>query len=117
MKASYSCATFSAEVQVICTALQKYGMFVSDNGSDWYVSGAPDPRWSDDNLGDLKSIPGDAFEVVNTGQPVITDQPDGDNDGDGYTNGTSTWALGRGTRAGAPAGRATWSRAESRRTR
>ncbi|HEV8574263.1 MAG TPA: hypothetical protein VGR43_06085 [Dehalococcoidia bacterium] len=88
MKASYSCAGFSAEVQVICTALKKYGMFVSDNGSDWYVSGAPDPRWSDDNLGDLKSIPGDAFEVVNTGQPVITDQPEGDNDGDGYTNGT-----------------------------
>ena len=66
MKASYDCGGFSAEVQVICTALKKYGMFVADNGSDWYISGAPDHRWSDDRLGDLKAIPGDAFEVVAT---------------------------------------------------
>ena len=45
-------------------------MFVADNGSDWYVSGAPDPRWNDDALGDMKQIPGDAFEVVYTGDPV-----------------------------------------------
>jgi hypothetical protein len=42
-------------------------MIVADNGSNWYISGAPDPRWDDDSLGDLKSIPGDAFEVVDTG--------------------------------------------------
>ena len=46
-------------------------MFVADNGSDWYVSGAPDPRWDDDALRDLKSIPGSAFEAVDTG-PVVT---------------------------------------------
>ncbi len=73
MKASYSCTAFSAEVKVICTALKRYGMFVADNGSDWYISGAPDSRWDDDALGDLKQITGDAFEVVNTGQPVITE--------------------------------------------
>jgi hypothetical protein len=66
MKASYNCGGFSGEVQVICAALKKYGMFVADNGSDWYITGAPDPRWSDDRLGDLKTIPGDAFEVVAT---------------------------------------------------
>jgi hypothetical protein len=66
MKASYDCGGFSSEVQVICTALKRYGMFVADNGSDWYITGAPDPRWSDDRLGDLKTIPGDAFEVVQT---------------------------------------------------
>src|SRR5207244_9503182 len=66
MKPWYNCGGFSAEVQVICTALKRYGMFVADNGSDWYISGAPDPRWSDDRLGDLKAIPGDAFEVVAT---------------------------------------------------
>jgi hypothetical protein len=71
MKASYDCSWASAEVQVICTALKRYGMFVADNGSDWYVSGAPDPRWDDDRIGDLKDIPGDAFEVVDTGEPVI----------------------------------------------
>jgi hypothetical protein len=70
MKASYSCATYSQEVKVICAALKKYGMFVADNGSNWYVSGAHDPRWDDDRLGDLKRIPGSAFEAVETG-PVI----------------------------------------------
>ena len=71
MKASYSCAAFSAEVQVICAALKRYGMFVADNGSNWYVSGQHDPRWDDDALGDLKTIPGSAFEAVETG-PVRT---------------------------------------------
>ena len=67
MKGSYNCSAYSSEVQAICTALKKYGMFVADNGSDWYVSGAHDPRWSDDRLGDLKKIPGSAFEAVDTG--------------------------------------------------
>jgi len=70
MKASYDCEWASTEIRVVCTALKKYGMFVADNGSDWYVSGAPDSRWDDDALGDLKDVPGDAFEVVNTG-PLI----------------------------------------------
>ncbi|HEU5077119.1 MAG TPA: hypothetical protein VFU02_23170 [Polyangiaceae bacterium] len=70
MQADYDCSGYSDEVQVICTALKRYGMFVADNGSNWYVSGAHDPRWSDDNLGDLKDIPGDAFEVVDTGEIV-----------------------------------------------
>jgi len=67
LKASYSCAAYSKEVRVICAALKKYGMIVADNGSNWYVSGAHDSRWNDDNLGDLKRIPGSAFEVVQTG--------------------------------------------------
>jgi hypothetical protein len=67
MKASYDCSSMSTEAQVICAGLKTYGMIVADNGSDWYLSGAPDPRWNDDALGDLKSIPGDAFEVVYTG--------------------------------------------------
>jgi hypothetical protein len=71
MKSSYDCSWASTEVQIICAALKKYGMFVADNGSDWYISGSPDSRWSDDNLGDLKSITGDAFEVVDTGEDII----------------------------------------------
>jgi hypothetical protein len=70
MKASYSCAAYTSEVQVICTALKKYGMYVADNGSDWFVSGAHDPRWDDSRLGDLKRIPGSAFEAVDTG-PIL----------------------------------------------
>jgi hypothetical protein len=70
MKSSYSCGAFTSEVQVICTALKKYGMYLADNGSDWFVSGAHDPRWDDDRLGDLKRIPGSAFEAVDTG-PIL----------------------------------------------
>ncbi len=70
MKSGFDCSDFSSEIQVVCTALKRYGMFVADNGSNWFVSGAPDERWSDDNLRDLRQITGDAFEVVDTG-PVI----------------------------------------------
>lgn len=68
MKAGYDCSGYSPEVQVICAALKKYGMFVADNGSDWYLSGAPDPRWDDEALRDLRDVPGDAFEAVYTGE-------------------------------------------------
>ncbi|NQV06154.1 hypothetical protein HQ535_06365 [bacterium] len=72
MKTGYDCSGFSADVRVICDALKHYGMFVADNGSDWYITGTHDPRWSDENLADLKRIPGAAFEVVDTGESVIT---------------------------------------------
>jgi hypothetical protein len=70
LKASVDISGFPPEVQVILTALKRYGMFVADNGSDWYLSGAPDPRWDDDALGDLKTIPGNAFEAIETGEIV-----------------------------------------------
>ena len=75
MKANYDCSSFSSEARVICTALKKYGMIMADNGSNWYLSGAHDPRWNDDALGDLKQIPGNAFEVVDTGDPIVTESP------------------------------------------
>ena len=58
-------------MQVILRALKKYGMIVADNGSSWYISGAPDPRWDDDELHTLQQVPGSAFEAVYTG-PIIT---------------------------------------------
>jgi hypothetical protein len=74
MKANYTISGFSAPIQVICRAMKKYGLIVADNGSNWYISGAPDPRWNDDTLGQLKGIPGSAFEVVLTidsqGNPI-----------------------------------------------
>ncbi len=72
MKANYNCSWATWEVQVICAAMKKYGMIVADNGSDWYVSGAPDSRWDDDRIGDVKDIPASAFEVVDTGEPIQT---------------------------------------------
>jgi hypothetical protein len=73
MKADYDCSDLSREVRVICAALKRYGMFVADNGGNWFVSGAPDHRWSDENLADLKEITGDALEVVDTGEKIVTD--------------------------------------------
>jgi hypothetical protein len=67
LRASFDVSGFPAEVRVILEAMKRYGMFLADNGSGWYVSGAPDPRWSDDNLAALRRVPGSAFEVVQMG--------------------------------------------------
>jgi hypothetical protein len=70
LKASYDVSPHPAEVQVILRAMKKYGMILADNGSGWYVTGAPDPRWDDARLGALKQVPSSAFEVVRMGQVV-----------------------------------------------
>ena len=70
LKASVDISRFSPAMQVILRALKKYGMILADNGSNWYVSGAPDPRWSDDELNTLKSLKGSDFEVVKMGTVV-----------------------------------------------
>jgi hypothetical protein len=70
LKASFDISRFSPAMQVILRALKKYGMILADNGSDWFVSGAPDARWSDDELNTLKSVRGSDFEVVQMGTIV-----------------------------------------------
>ncbi len=67
LKASFDISKFPADAQVILKALKKYGMIVADNGSNWYISGVPDSRWSDDDMNTLKSIKGSNFEVVKMG--------------------------------------------------
>jgi hypothetical protein len=67
LKASYDLSRFHGESLVVLTALKKYGMFVADNGSNWYVSGSNDTGWDDEDLNQLKTVPGSAFEVVETG--------------------------------------------------
>ena len=66
LKASYTIpASFTAETKAILQAMKTYGMIVADNGSDWYVSGAPDSRWNNDKLvSELGSVKGASFEVV-----------------------------------------------------
>jgi len=64
LKASFNMSTYSAQAQVILKALQKYGMILADNGSPWYISGAPDDRWSNDQLNDVKKLRGTDFEAV-----------------------------------------------------
>jgi hypothetical protein len=70
LEASFSLAGYTGEALVILTALKTYGMIVADNGSSWYISGATDPRWDDNNLNEVKSVPGSAFQVVETG-PIL----------------------------------------------
>ena len=64
LKASYDISSFSANVQVILSALKKYGMIMADNGSAMYISGAPDDRWDNNDLHNLSQVPASAFEVV-----------------------------------------------------
>jgi hypothetical protein len=68
LRADYPLAGFPSEVQVILAALQRYGMMLADNGGAWYVSGAPDPRWDEGSLAELKRVPASAFEVVEMGE-------------------------------------------------
>jgi len=66
LKASFDTRPFPRQTRIVLEALKRYGMIVADNGSDWYVSGAPDPHWSNDQLHTLHRVPGSAFEVVDT---------------------------------------------------
>jgi hypothetical protein len=71
LKASVDISQFSAANQVILRALQKYGMIVADNGSSWFISGAPDPRWNDGDLHNLARLTGSSFEAVDTSALMI----------------------------------------------
>jgi hypothetical protein len=69
--AGYDISAMTGAARVIAVAMKRYGLIVADNGSNWFISGSTDRRWSDANLNQLKSIPGDAFEVV-AGGPEIS---------------------------------------------
>jgi hypothetical protein len=71
LKATYDISGLTGQARVIAQAMQRYGLIVADNGSNWFFQGATSPQWNDDDLNQLKSVPGTAFEVVDTG-PVIT---------------------------------------------
>ena len=70
LRANFDVSGYPANVQVILKAMKTYGMFLADNGSAWYVSGAPDPRWSDDELAALGGVRARDFEVVKMGTLV-----------------------------------------------
>jgi len=67
LKASFDITGFTGASHALLVALKRFGMFVADNGSDWYITGATDTRWNDNELNQLKSVPAGAFEVVQTG--------------------------------------------------
>ena len=64
LRADYDLSGFDPPVQVILRAMQRYGIILADNGSPWYVSGAPDERWDNDILHQLDRLRGDDFEAV-----------------------------------------------------
>ncbi len=66
LRASVDISRLPRQARVVATALKRYGMILADNGSPWYVSGAPDPRWNNDALHLLDELSGRDFEVVNT---------------------------------------------------
>lgn len=66
LKASVNVDSFPPQSRVVLRALQRYGMLLADNGSPWYVSGAPDRRWDNDDLHSLQDLKGADFEVVDT---------------------------------------------------
>ena len=68
LKASYPLGRFRGQALVILRALKRYGMLNADNGTSWYITGARDRRWNDDDLNQLKTVPGSAFEAVQTGR-------------------------------------------------
>jgi hypothetical protein len=116
LRASFDVSTFSPTMQVILRAMKTYGMMLADNGSNWFVSGAPDARWNDDDLVTaFRRIKGSDFEAVDVSSPLVDPNSGrvrggdaasaafgdfrGDYDGDGksdvgvYRSTTGEWLL------------------------
>jgi hypothetical protein len=71
LRSSFDVSGFSPEVQVILRALKRYGMFLADNGSAWYISGVPDERWDNDMLHEFHGVHGSDFEAVDASSLMI----------------------------------------------
>jgi hypothetical protein len=71
LKADYDISGFSPDVQVILRAMKKYGIMLADNGSAWYISGAPDERWNNSVLRELRQVAGSAFEAVDVSSLMV----------------------------------------------
>jgi hypothetical protein len=66
LRRGYDVSRFPRQARIVLRALKRYGMILADNGSSWYVSGAPHRGWDNDDLHSLHDVPGSAFEVVDT---------------------------------------------------
>jgi hypothetical protein len=76
LRADFDISGFSTTNQIILRALKKYGMMIADNGSAWFLSGAPDSSWDNTDLHRLTTITGSAFEVVDV-SPLMVDPNSG----------------------------------------
>jgi hypothetical protein len=66
LRSDFDVSHFPKQARAVLVALKRYGMIVADNGSDWYITGAPDRHWSNDALHTLGQVQGREFEVVDT---------------------------------------------------
>jgi hypothetical protein len=66
LKASVDISKLPPQARIVAQAMKTYGLILADNGSSWYVSGAPSPHWSNDQLHALGTLHGSDFEVVDT---------------------------------------------------
>jgi hypothetical protein len=66
LKASFDLSGFPKQARAVLVALKRYGMILADNGSPWYITGAPNKRWNNDDLHQLGRVKGSDFEVVDT---------------------------------------------------
>jgi hypothetical protein len=66
LKASFDVSSFPRQSRIVLTALKRYGMLVADNGANWFITGAPNAGWSNDDLHSLGRVTGSDFEVVDT---------------------------------------------------
>ena len=71
LKNGYDISGFPPDLQILLIAMKKYGIVLADNGSNWYVSGAPDPRWDNDALHLLDVLTGSDFEAVDTSMIML----------------------------------------------
>ena len=67
LRADFDLSPYRGGARTILTALKRYGLIVADQGSGWYITGANDTGWEDEDLEQLKRVPGSAFEAVETG--------------------------------------------------
>jgi hypothetical protein len=66
LKAGFDISGFPPQARIVLVAMKRYGLILADNGSNWYVSGAPSPGWSNDQLHTLGRVKGSDFEVVDS---------------------------------------------------
>ena len=71
LKASFDVSGFPAQARAVLVALKRYGMIMADNGSPWYISGAPNSKWDNDDLHTLGKVHGSDFEVVDTSKLTL----------------------------------------------
>jgi hypothetical protein len=72
LRADFDISGFPPQARVVLQALKTHGAIVADNGSAWYISGAPDERWDNGDLHSLHQVPGSAFEAVDVSSIMVS---------------------------------------------